>query len=261
MEPCFGYDFSRVRVHTDAKAAESAQTVNALAYTVGRDLVFGAGQYAVGTMAGKRLLAHELAHAIQQAGAVTHEKLALGSTDNHDERQADQAASVIADTQHTRPPVTQRRMVLARIQRQPDAEGSEPVKAEAPEASKSEPAFPVSGISTCFCDEGDTYTKGKGVACDTGKCPDETGVFAAWPNISDACKKVTSEGTNVPRVKCKESLTVSFGGKSVDVKVRDCGPGGKGRIIDLSLAAAKALDPKVKTCNDWGNDKKVTVTQ
>jgi len=45
MESSFGYDFSRVQVHTDARAAESARAVNALAYTVGRDVVFGAGQY------------------------------------------------------------------------------------------------------------------------------------------------------------------------------------------------------------------------
>ncbi len=66
MEPNFGRDFSQVRVHTDAKAAESARAVNALAYTVGKDVVFGAGQYALGTAAGKRLLAHELTHVVQQ---------------------------------------------------------------------------------------------------------------------------------------------------------------------------------------------------
>ena len=67
MEPRFGHDFSNIRVHTDAKAAESAQAVNALAYTVGRDVVFGAGQYVPGTSEGKKLMAHELTHAIQQA--------------------------------------------------------------------------------------------------------------------------------------------------------------------------------------------------
>lgn len=66
MEPCFGQDFSQVRVYTDAKAAESAQAVNALAYTVRRSVVFGSGQYAPGTMTGKRLLAHELTHIVQQ---------------------------------------------------------------------------------------------------------------------------------------------------------------------------------------------------
>src|SRR5262249_50057552 len=66
MEPRFGHDFSSVRVHTDAKAAESARVVNALAYTVGRDVVFGAGQYALGMRDGQRLLAHELTHVVQQ---------------------------------------------------------------------------------------------------------------------------------------------------------------------------------------------------
>jgi len=66
MEPRFGHDFSGVRVHADLRAAESAQAVNALAYTVGRDVVFGAGQYAPGTSAGRRLMAHELTHVVQQ---------------------------------------------------------------------------------------------------------------------------------------------------------------------------------------------------
>ncbi len=66
MEPRFGHDFSQVRVHTDARAAESARAVNAQAYTVGRDVVFGTGQYGPGTLEGKRLLAHELTHVLQQ---------------------------------------------------------------------------------------------------------------------------------------------------------------------------------------------------
>jgi hypothetical protein len=65
----FGYDFSKVRVHTDAQAAESARSVNALAYTVGRDLVFAEGQYAPGAGTGRRLIAHELTHVVQQSGA------------------------------------------------------------------------------------------------------------------------------------------------------------------------------------------------
>ncbi len=66
MEPRFGHDFSHVRVHTDDKAAESARAVSALAYAVGRDLVFAHGHYAPGTKEGRRLLAHELAHVTQQ---------------------------------------------------------------------------------------------------------------------------------------------------------------------------------------------------
>jgi hypothetical protein len=66
MSPRFGADVSNVRVHTGARAAESASALNALAYTVGRDVVFGANQYQPGTREGQRLLAHELAHVIQQ---------------------------------------------------------------------------------------------------------------------------------------------------------------------------------------------------
>ena len=66
IQPPFGYDFSQVHIHTDVKAAESAQAINALAYTVGRDIVFGAGQYSPHSTQGRRLLTHELAHVVQQ---------------------------------------------------------------------------------------------------------------------------------------------------------------------------------------------------
>lgn len=71
MEPRFGADFSGVRVHTGSRAARSAQEVNALAYTVGRDLVFAPGRYSPGTESGRRLLAHELTHVVQQRGSGT----------------------------------------------------------------------------------------------------------------------------------------------------------------------------------------------
>src|ERR1700681_3665109 len=62
LEPRFGHDFSQVRVHSDAKAAKSAQAVNAPAFTVGDHVVFGAGQYRPASAEGKRLLVHELTH-------------------------------------------------------------------------------------------------------------------------------------------------------------------------------------------------------
>ena len=70
FEPRFGEDFSRVRVHTDASAAESASAVHARAYTVGPDIVFASGQYSPGSNAGLQLLAHELTHTVQQGGFV-----------------------------------------------------------------------------------------------------------------------------------------------------------------------------------------------
>ena len=66
FEPRFERDFSQVRVHTDTRAATSAWALKARAYTIGRDIVFGAGHYAPGTTTGKKLLAHELTHTVQQ---------------------------------------------------------------------------------------------------------------------------------------------------------------------------------------------------
>jgi hypothetical protein len=68
LEPRLNHEFSGVRVHTDSVAAESAKSVRADAYTVGRDVVFGAGRYAPQTNQGVRLLAHELAHVMQNDG-------------------------------------------------------------------------------------------------------------------------------------------------------------------------------------------------
>jgi outer membrane protein OmpA-like peptidoglycan-associated protein len=68
LEPRFGYDFSRVRVHADPVAEESARRVNARAYTVGHHMVFGPGRFTPDTNEGRRLIAHELAHVVQQSG-------------------------------------------------------------------------------------------------------------------------------------------------------------------------------------------------
>ena len=67
MEPRFGFDFSHVRVHLDDVAAESARDVNAQAYTVGHNIVFGANRFAPHAHEGRRLIAHELTHVMQQS--------------------------------------------------------------------------------------------------------------------------------------------------------------------------------------------------
>ncbi|MDO8597875.1 MAG: DUF4157 domain-containing protein, partial [Sulfuricaulis sp.] len=71
MEARFGHDFSNVRIHTDERAVQSARSVDALAYTSGANIVFSGGAYNPHSSAGKHLLAHELAHVIQQNGAAT----------------------------------------------------------------------------------------------------------------------------------------------------------------------------------------------
>lgn len=98
MEPRFGHDFSRVRVHTDAQAAESAHSLDALAYTIRQNIVFGAGEYTPGTLQGQRLLAHELTHVVQQGISQTKlaGKLEIASPNDPLEREANRAASSIA---------------------------------------------------------------------------------------------------------------------------------------------------------------------
>lgn len=99
MESSFGHDFSRVRIHSDDNAARSARSIDALAYTVGRHVVFGDGQYAPGTVTGKRLLAHELAHVVQQhqpAGPAGDNGPETGGGRDALEQEAGAAASLIS---------------------------------------------------------------------------------------------------------------------------------------------------------------------
>jgi uncharacterized protein DUF4157 len=79
MQQRFGRDFSGVRVHTGSTAARSAEQVDAAAYTVGSDVVFGAGRYAPGTEAGDHLLAHELTHVVQGGGRLKRFHLPHGA--------------------------------------------------------------------------------------------------------------------------------------------------------------------------------------
>jgi Domain of unknown function (DUF4157) len=87
-----GYDFSRVRVHTDARAAESARAIGAQAYTVGNDVVFGAGRFAPATREGRRLIAHELTHVLQQSTQVNRKVV---------QRCPDAATDTVYDTKAT----------------------------------------------------------------------------------------------------------------------------------------------------------------
>lgn len=95
MESRFGHDFSRVRVHSGAAAEQSARAVNALAYTSGRDMVFGVGQYAPHTSTGQHLLAHELAHVVQQDGNVRdlQQDSKLGEENDRYEQEAEKSAA------------------------------------------------------------------------------------------------------------------------------------------------------------------------
>lgn len=104
LEPRFGRDFSQVRVHTDSQAAKSARSVNALAYTVGNELVFDEGQYKPETRTGQLLLAHELTHVLQQSSDRESGRLQRqpneGSGKKPTEKKPDPSAKTPAATGH-----------------------------------------------------------------------------------------------------------------------------------------------------------------
>jgi hypothetical protein len=113
FEPRFGHDFSRVRVHTDDRAAESARAVNAAAYTVGSDMVFDSDHYRPSDGNSRQLVAHELAHVVQQeVGAPFHGSssgpLRIAPPDDGPEREAEHAAKSlesVSPSAHERPAV------------------------------------------------------------------------------------------------------------------------------------------------------------
>jgi hypothetical protein len=135
FEQRFGQDFSAVRIHTSSRAAESAQKVGALAYTVGSQVVFGAGQFAPHAAAGQRLLAHELTHTIQQNRAVQTWAGALPFSRATDatEREAEAAAGYALGA-GTIPPIHAAAPHVAR--QQPSGASTAPASAGTPSLAK-----------------------------------------------------------------------------------------------------------------------------
>jgi hypothetical protein len=125
LEARFAHDFSRVRVHTDSRAAESARAVGALAYTVGEDIAFTSQRYAPTTPAGARLLAHELAHVVQQGGPAPAAPLQIDTAGEAGASVAAQAAT----SGRRAPPQPRRPRALARFV--PEAEVEAEVESEA----------------------------------------------------------------------------------------------------------------------------------
>jgi len=184
MEASFRQDFSGVRVHSDGTAAASARAVGARAYTVGSDVVFGESQYAPAGAAGQRLLAHELAHVVQQRGAVLQPKLEVGAVDTPEEQSADAAAEAVAMGGL----VPGLALGGARVQRQleesgedVEAESAGPVGDEAPDLEVQDGESPGSGktvevedLSAAQRGETDDVSPGSGDLIALGPTGDET---------------------------------------------------------------------------------------
>jgi Domain of unknown function (DUF4157) len=99
----FGHDFSRVQIHADDLAANSVKEIGAQAYTVGSHIAFGAGRYAPESAEGRRLLAHELAHVVQQSGSAASAQpgLEIGAANDAAEIEADRVAAQVASGEPT----------------------------------------------------------------------------------------------------------------------------------------------------------------
>ena len=106
MEPHFGHDLGRVRVHDGAAAGQAAQALDAHAWTWGEHIVFGPGAYRPHSPKGAGLLAHELAHVVQQRGAVGPLPSERGTVGDAAERQADEHVHALATGARARPPLT-----------------------------------------------------------------------------------------------------------------------------------------------------------
>ena len=149
MESELGHDFRRVRVHTNARASESARAVNALAYTVGTDVVFASGNYQPQTQSGRHLIAHELVHTLQQNSQPRGQqaKLEIGEENDEFEREADRIADRVMRRSFTGavplppPPRLSGTSVAPLIQRAPAAAAS-----VQPERETSESATPEPGL-------------------------------------------------------------------------------------------------------------------
>jgi hypothetical protein len=137
MEGRMGHGLDGVRVHTDRRAAASADALNARAYTLGQDIVFGTGQFAPHTAIGRRLLAHELTHALQQRRTISdRQRPAIIAADHPMEHQADRVAGQVAGGQAIAPvqPLISTTPVVMRD------ENTEPTQAQA-EKPETEVAF------------------------------------------------------------------------------------------------------------------------
>ena len=129
MEERFGYDFSRVRIHCDQQAGQSAQAVSADAYTVGHHVVFAPDRYAPSTSAGQQLLAHELVHVVQQSAAAGSAISGIDTPESPRERAAERATERVLSGGAA---PAERSVASPRIQRQAAGGGKPTPSAKAP---------------------------------------------------------------------------------------------------------------------------------
>jgi len=184
MQQAFSFNFDAVRVHTDAAAGAAANALGARAMTTGADIVFAAGEYAPGTVSGDHLLAHELAHVVQQSQGLVSKPIDGGPNDHLEqaahlaadratpaaEQEADGAARTVA-TGGAVPKLSRQPVAIAR---QPADAGAPPAAVTVPVTAKADPIAIrinatdfVNNISAKYGDEGGHTIVTGGISWDT----------------------------------------------------------------------------------------------
>ncbi len=141
FEPRFGADFSNVRVHNDTRAASAARSINARAFTLGHNVVFGAGEYYSDALAGRKLLAHELTHVVQQNGGPT---LFSEGKDSENTIPNSQEFSVVS------PEFGEQEDGMIQRQEQPDVTGTEDISPDPEESSATRPEGGSTRANRCY---------------------------------------------------------------------------------------------------------------
>jgi len=263
FEPRFGHNFSKVRIHADHEAARSAHAVNALAYTVGNDVVFGAGRFSPNTKSGQQLLAHELTHVVQQSSGGVHDvqhKLEIGPANDLPEQEADRFAQQITsergfNVQWPMSPVL--RPQSGRMQRATEDAGAEPATEPAQAASAAVSPEPATqGVA----DPPKPFTCPQGyalIASDfrlTSYVRSLESEFPDQPSVTDPCglKGGTYRKKFLDDVKMQGSgqtvdgqiirYTGTHGGRDCFTKAQ-CALGAIGRCITPNVSVA--VDPTV----------------
>ena len=218
MESRFGYDFSQVHIHANAQAAKSARAVDALAYTVGNDVVFADSQYATSTSVGHRLLAHELTHVIQQSGVSSGGQLQGQLTINQPgdafEQEADAATERIMAGAHASESLTSSGLAIQRETPGSETEKKPPEKKEAGEVI-------AEGLKTVAEQAADNNPQVKKVIIDKLK--------SVWNRLGSG-EKVATIGLGVA------TLGMAGGAMLSD-------PGGRKQLEGVNLAAPFTLIP------------------
>jgi Domain of unknown function (DUF4157) len=231
FEPRFGYDFSRVQVHSGDLAQAAAAGVNARAYTVKSHLVFAAGQYAPHTQEGKRLLAHELAHVVQQ-GAAGSDRIRRQGDTIEDEKEADDAAELgmaeVSGGGHEA------------VEMQGGGKGKRGAKTPKPPSdpctrtilAEGSCADLVAGSKYICCDPDNGLTReGKTKDIDGAPCPSKkfTPIFTCDNKCDAALTKgcddndnwIAIPGSKFTRAQCGDVFTICANGKQTTGYVRD----------------------------------------